>query len=173
MDPRLENFIPNGTILYLWCVLTVFPLHCQHIEDSPAFTIAVIHLLTFKYLDGKQTDGIPQSYVTTASSIMANLFGASLTAALAIAFTQWLWRLMRRTPTKVATIELLFTIRTNPFLLFRPAVIRCTPVLFLCALLTWSIYIATSLPPGALTVQLSERTYFQMVRVPTFNASEV
>ncbi|KAI9785818.1 MAG: hypothetical protein M1816_008210 [Peltula sp. TS41687] len=137
-----------------------------------ALIIAIIHLLVFRFLNGKRTDGIPQSYVTTASNILATCFGASLIAALAIAFTQYLWQLMRKNSMKVENIERLFTIRANPFLLLHPAVIRCTPVLFLCAVLVWSIHIATSFPPGALTVQLTKRTSFQTLTVPTFNASE-
>lgn len=173
MDYRMEDFISDGPFLLTGCAMPLCLLRCSCTDVSLALVIAVIHLLIFRYLDGKRTDGIPQSYVTTASNIMATLFGASLIASLAIAFTQYLWQLMRKTSMKVINIERLFTIRINPFLLFNPAVVRCTPVLFLCAVLIWSVHIATSFPPGALTVQLTKRISFQMLPVPTFNPSEV
>lgn len=163
VSPVSELFLP-------YCYVEV------RIPDGFAFValvLAIIHLWSFRYLNGKRIDKFPQTYVTTASNVTATLFGASLAAALAIAFTQCLWRLMRRSPMKVETIELLFTIRTNPFLLPRPAVIRSAPALFFCALLSWSTYIVTSFPPGALTVQSTRRSNFAMVAVPTFNASDV
>lgn len=170
----MEDFISNGTFLLARCAMSLcFNCNVGVLMSPLALMIAVTHLLIFRFLDGKRTDGIPQTYVTTASNIMATLFGASLIAALAIAFTQYLWQLMRRTSMKVINIERLFTIRINPFLLFNPAVIRCAPVLFFCAVLIWCIHIATSFPPGALTVQLTKRTSFQMLPVPTFNSSEV
>lgn len=74
---------------------------------------------------------------------------------------------------KVSTIELLFTIRTNLFMLFRTAVIRAAPVLCLLALLMWGSQVATSFPPGAITVTTAQRVTYNMISVPTFNASFV
>lgn len=142
-----------------------------------ALAIAIAHLLLFRYLDGKEADGphevASQSYISTASNILANTFGFALRSALAVAFVQYLWHLLRITTMKVSTIELLFSIRSNPFILLRPAALRATPVLFALSVVMWASQIVTSFPPGAITVTSLQRTSFGTVVVPTFNASFV
>lgn len=142
-----------------------------------ALSVAVAHLLLFRYLDGKEADGpheiAPQSYISTASNILANTFGFFLRASLAVAFVQYLWHLLRVTTMKVSTIELLFSIRSNPFVLLRPAALRATPLLFGLSMIMWASQIVTSFPPGAITITTSQKTSFGMMVVPTFNASFV
>ena len=142
-----------------------------------ALAIAIAHLLLFRYLDGREADGphevAPQSYISTASNILANTFGFFLRAALAVAFVQYLWHLLRATTMKVSTIELLFSIRSNPFVLLRPAALHATPALFALSIVMWASQIVTSFPPGAITVVTTQKTTFGMVTVPTFNASFV
>ena len=146
-------------------------------NSEAATTIAVAHLVIFEFLDGKEADGInmffPQTYVSTTSNILANVFGFSLRAALAVAFVQYLWYLLRLNTMKVSTIELLFSIRSNVLTFFRPAALRATPLLFALALFMWLSQIVTSLPPGALTVISIQRVSYKNVEVPTFNASFV
>ncbi|TVY80729.1 hypothetical protein LSUE1_G003442 [Lachnellula suecica] len=95
--------------------------------------IAVTHLLLFRHIDGKEADGphrvASQAWITTSSNILANAFGYSYRSALAIAFAQHLWYLLRQSTMKVSTIESLFSIRANPFQLFKLAVLRATPLL--------------------------------------------
>ncbi|KAG0651198.1 hypothetical protein D0Z07_2001 [Hyphodiscus hymeniophilus] len=142
-----------------------------------AFAIAVLHLVLFRYLDGKEADGpnevAPQSYISTASNILSNVFGFFLRAALAVAFIQYLWHLLRIQTMRVSTIELLFSIRSNPLILFRPAALRATPLLFALSIIMWASQIVTSFPPGAITVITTQKTSFGMVVVPSFNASFV
>jgi len=139
--------------------------------------IAIAHLLLFRYINGKEADGphrvAPQSYITTASNILANIFGFALRAALAIAFAQYLWHIFRVSTMKVSTIELLFTIRTNIFLLLRPVVIQASPVLFALAVLMWASQVVTSFPPGAITVISSQKTTYDMRSVPNYDATFV
>lgn len=135
------------------------------------------HLLVFQYLDGKEADGpnqaIPQTFLSTISNILANFFGFSLRGALALAFAQYLWRLLRIETMKVSTIELLFNIRTNLLVLLRPAALKATPILFALAVLMWSSQVVISFPPGALTIQSAQRISYTEINVPTFNASFV
>lgn len=142
-----------------------------------ALAIAVAHLVLFQYLDGKEADGTnriaPQAYITTASNILANAFGFALRASLAVAFCQYLWRLFRVQAMKVSTIELLYAIRTNPFQLFRLAVLRATPTLCALAAVMWVSQVVTSFPPGAISVTSTQTTSFSSVEVPFFNASFV
>lgn len=131
----------------------------------------------FRYLDGREASGInqalPQAYVTTASNILANAFGFSLRAALATAFVQHLWYLLRVETMKVSTIELLYSIRTNFFLVFMPVVLKATPLLSLLALIMWASQVVTSFPPGSITVTIAQRETYEQIVVPSFNASFV
>jgi hypothetical protein len=142
-----------------------------------ALLIAVAHALLFVHLDGKPADGperiAPQTYISTASNVLSNAFGAFLKGALAVAFTQYLWRILRLSTLKVRTIETLFCIRSNPFLLFSTAAIQSTPLLFCLAALIWATQIVVGFPPGALTIESSNRTSVAIATVPTFNASFV
>jgi hypothetical protein len=52
----------------------------------------------------------------------------------------------------LSTVEMLFIIRTNIFALLSPQGISRAPLLFLMALLTWGLGIATIYPAGALIV---------------------
>jgi hypothetical protein len=74
---------------------------------------------------------------------------------------------------KVSTIELLFTVRTNFFMIFRVAAMRAAPTLCALAILMWGMQVATSFPPGAITVTTAGRITYREVTVPTFNASFV
>jgi hypothetical protein len=74
---------------------------------------------------------------------------------------------------KVSTIELLFVIRTNVFMLFHGAVIKAAPVLVILATFMWAIQVVTGFPPGAITVSLAQRINYDTVTVPTFDASFV
>jgi hypothetical protein len=74
---------------------------------------------------------------------------------------------------KVSTIELLFNIRTNLLVLLRPAALKATPILFALAILMWSSQVVISFPPGALTIESTQRVSFNEINVSTFNASFV
>jgi hypothetical protein len=115
----------------------------------------------------------PQSYISTASNILANAFGFAFRGSLSIAFVQYLWHLLRVSSMKVSTIELLFSHRSNPFQVFRTASLRATPTLCLLAIVTRLLHIATGFPPGAITVITVQKASNSLVSVPTFNASFV
>ena len=142
-----------------------------------ALVIAFLHLSLFLYLKNKFADGqfrvAPQSYVSTASNLLSNAFGLSLNSALAIAFTQYLWYTLRTSNMQVSTIDSLFRVRSNLLLLFDKMVLAKGPLLVLTAITIWSIQIAASFPPGALTIVSITRTWDQIMSVPTFNASFV
>jgi hypothetical protein len=142
-----------------------------------ALLLAFLHLGLFLYLNHKPAVGkdraAPQSYVSTASNILSNAFGLSLKTSLAIASTQFLWYTLRKSPLRVSTIESLFQLRFNPFRIFDRLVITSGPILVLMAITIWSIQIAASFPPGALTIALANKTSTIAMNIPTFNASFV
>jgi len=157
------------------CSIYLYNIHIANCIS--ALFIAVIHYLLFQYIDGRQADGphrvVPQSYVSTISNILANTFGYSLRGGLALAFVQYLWRLLRVQTMKVSTIEMLFTIRANPFVLLRPTALKATPLLFVLAIVLWALQVVVSFPPGAITVTTVQRISYKTVNVPTFDASFV
>ncbi|CZR55289.1 uncharacterized protein PAC_05176 [Phialocephala subalpina] len=140
-----------------------------------AIVLALVHLILFQFINGRAADGptpiAPQTYISTASNILANAFGVALRASLGVAFCQYLWHLFRVQTMKVSTIELLFAIRSNPFQIFRMATLRATPTLCALALLMFLSQIATGFPPGAITIEKAPRTSYEMAIVPSFDAS--
>jgi hypothetical protein len=148
--------------------MSSIPRRTQWCRRNLPIQLCVCLLLNFP-----PTDFNHFQYVSTASNVLANTFGVSLNVALALAFCQYLWRVVRLSTLKISTIEALFSLRSNPLLLFRGDAIKAAPPLFLIAILMWSIQIAISFPTGALTVVSANRTTFSMLSVPTFNGSFV
>ncbi|RAL61769.1 hypothetical protein DID88_002833 [Monilinia fructigena] len=71
----------------------------------------------------------------------------------------------------VSTIEALFALKSNLFQMFTGATIRATPVLCILSVMMTSMGVAVSFPPGAINVVSVQRTSYNPVVVPTFNAS--
>jgi hypothetical protein len=74
----------------------------------------------FVILDGKPAEGqgsMAQSYVATLSHFFGLAFRTTLGGALAVAFTQYLWRLLRSKAMEVSSTELLFKVTSTPLLL--------------------------------------------------------
>jgi hypothetical protein len=135
---------------------------------------ALAHYLVLKYLDGRRSDGdgsVPQQYVTVASILLSNIFRAALVLSLSVAFTQYMWHVMRTSSLKISTIEHLYGIRENFMLLLYPAVVQATPILFLLAGLSWMVQVAAIYPPGALTIRSTAFENRYLVSVPSFNAT--
>lgn len=149
----------------------------NHVLTSLALLLAIAHLLFFRFIDGREADGpdrvVPQAYVTTASNILANVFGVSLRGALGVAFCQHLWHLVRASANKVSTIEDMFSVRGNPFLLLKMTLIRAAPALCMCVVIMLGSQVATAFPPGAINVITSQKNSFKTVAIPSFNASFV
>ncbi|KUJ09690.1 uncharacterized protein LY89DRAFT_761314 [Mollisia scopiformis] len=119
-----------------------------------ALLLSITHLVMFIFLDNKPIISYHQSYVTTASTNLASSFRLTLKVALGVAFTQTLWRLLRKSSQTLRNVEDLFTMRTNPFLAVRWGILRSAPLLSLFVLVLWALEIVTNFPPGALTVTL-------------------
>jgi hypothetical protein len=117
-----------------------------------ALLISITHLSMFIFLDNKPIASYHQSYVTTASNILASIFGLCLKGALGIAFTQSLWGILRKSAQKLRLIEDLFTMRSYPYMALRRAVLRNAPLLSVFTIILSSLQIVTTFPPGALTV---------------------
>jgi hypothetical protein len=126
-----------------------------------------------RYLDGKPADDkryLAQRYVTSMSLLLVAAFKASLCSALAIAFTQHMWKILRNEALRVSSIESLHGVRFNPFLLGKWRVFYATPLLYLMAIIMWLLAIAVLFPPSALTIvnHRFEEENFRLV--PTYEA---
>lgn len=139
----------------------------------PALLLSTTHLLMFLFLDGKPIENYRQSYVTTASTILASSFGLSLQASLGIAFTQTLWSTLRKSPQTLRIIEDLFTMRANPLLALRWRTLQSAPLLSYFVLILWALQIATNFPPGALTVASKSFGTTALAAVITLNTSDI
>lgn len=121
-----------------------------------ALVIALMHLTMFLTLDGKQTDAkgsLKQTHVAALSTLFVTLFGLSLAISLGVAFTQYLWHLLRTKPMTVTTIETLFAVRANPFLLFDWSGWAAAPLACTMATVAFLLAVVKIFPPGALTVE--------------------
>ncbi|KAJ8066050.1 hypothetical protein OCU04_005142 [Sclerotinia nivalis] len=140
-----------------------------------ALATALLHLFLFIYISGKAAEGkdrvAPQTYISTASNLLANVFSFFLKTALTTSFVQYLWRLLRVQTMKVSTIDSLFGLKSNIFHMFTAATIRAAPVLCVLSIIMASMTIAVSFAPGAINVVSIQRTSYDSIVVPTFNAS--
>ncbi|KAK5988841.1 hypothetical protein PT974_10335 [Cladobotryum mycophilum] len=144
---------------------------------ATAIILAAAHFSLLRHLSGKPADGdespITQSYLTTLSALFASAFGSCIRLSLSVAFTQYLWRLVRSLPMKISTIDNLFSLRGTPLLIFDPVVWSQAWPLVLMTIIMWVIPLATSLAPGASTVFPSSKIHVTPLTVPTFNASDL
>ncbi|KZF21607.1 hypothetical protein L228DRAFT_156401 [Xylona heveae TC161] len=139
-----------------------------------ALVIAFAHLIFFRYLNGKRVDdlpNLPQTYVTTVSTIMANMFAILIQGSLAAAFVQHLWRQIRKAPLEVCRLERLFTLRSNPLSFFDIHIYRNYFVLAIMAIIIWFCPVVTSFPPGALKVSSGPYDLFSNGSIPTLSLS--
>lgn len=74
---------------------------------------------------------------------------------------------------KISTIDTLFGLKSNVFQTLTGAAIRAAPVLCVLSIMMASMAVAVSFPPGAINVVTIQRTSYNSVVVPTFNASFV
>ncbi|KAJ8116808.1 hypothetical protein OPT61_g1851 [Boeremia exigua] len=123
---------------------------------SLALLCCILHYVFFSRLNGSEADGdrapIRQSYVTAVSIILATLFRAALLGSVGMCFAQRLWRTLRDNAIPVDVIENLFQLRHNPLELFNFQAIKYGFLLFGIAVSMWLVPLATTFPPGALTI---------------------
>ncbi|KAI5816085.1 hypothetical protein BZA77DRAFT_67895 [Pyronema omphalodes] len=137
-----------------------------------AIALAIGHYVFFRYLDGQPlSETLPQSWVSSISTAFVVTFRSCLGAALGTAFTQRLWRLYRKRPMRLTTIDLLYTVLQNPLNLLRPSLIRNAKLEFIFALACWCIPIVTIFPPGGIRVISKAHATVKVFDVPTFNST--
>jgi len=110
------------------------------------------HLL-YAYINGREVDDIIfiQSWVIQFGSALAFLFKTALVAAVGIAFCHAFWFSVRRKTICVGTIDSIFGILRNPGNFFSKELFVKSIVLWILALVSWTLPVAAIFSPGALT----------------------
>ncbi|KAI5782050.1 hypothetical protein DFH27DRAFT_579557 [Peziza echinospora] len=140
-----------------------------------ALGIAITHYIFYNYLDGRLVDGpdanLLQSHVSIISTAFVFLFRACLSASLATAFTQHIWRVFRRKSLDIQTIDRIYNVLMSPFNLFSAHLVKYAIWELLFAFLCFSLPLATVFPPGALKVITINTVAAKFIEVPTFDPS--
>ncbi|KAE9372515.1 hypothetical protein N431DRAFT_457224 [Stipitochalara longipes BDJ] len=132
--------------------------------------IAIGHFLFFRFLDGKDVESIiRQSYVATISNLFARAFSLCVGIALGTSYTQLLWRSLRQQFFPIGTIDSMFSMSTGPLNLLHLQNLLKNPILWLTALLLPLVPLATTFPPGALTVTFVPISWTKQMQVPTYS----
>ena len=132
---------------------------------------AVGHYCFLAHLHDQIVDDsiISQGWATRISVIFTRVFSISLSIALGTAYTQLLWRRLRRTALKISTIDRLFSMSSNPLKTLHSSGITNAPTLWLAAVFLPCVPIAAIFPPGALeVVSILNTTSFDWP-VPTYD----
>jgi hypothetical protein len=125
-----------------------------------------------RYLNGRPTDGdkvLAQTYITSMSLLLVTVFKTCLCGALAIAFTQHLWKIVRHQALRVSSIESLHGVRYNPFLLGQWQILHATPSLYMIAVVMWLLAVVILFPPSALTIVAQRFDSQRPTTVPIVN----
>ena len=157
---------------YFTCAYVFYAHSNTTLTMDPAWSLAIAHYLFFSLLDGKDTSNtlaLRQSQVSTISLLLVTAFRATIVVVLGTCFAQYLWYLLRTRCLKISLIEDLFQMRNNILCLTNPGIFRKVPLLFLAAVLSWLVPLATVYPPGALTIQPELHTYFENVNASIMN----
>ncbi|KAE8158939.1 hypothetical protein BDV40DRAFT_291349 [Aspergillus tamarii] len=143
---------------------------------SLALALAITHVAVFRYLDGKleNDSNIPsQTYVTAASTIVANVISFCIRICLAAAFTQYFWHLVRISPMRLETLEFLYTMRGSPMSFFSLTVLQKGWLLAIITMVLWAVPVAMSFPSSSMTVRSAVRTHVvPQTQMPGMNLSE-
>lgn len=136
-----------------------------------ALLAALGHYVLVTQLHQKAVDTslLTQRQVSAVSILLSTIFKAALTASVGTCFAQHLWYLLRGPAMSLSTVEMLFILRTNIFALLKPQGLYRAPLLWLMALLTWGLSIATIYPAGALTVAFEAQTITELHNMSVMN----
>lgn len=134
-----------------------------------------IHLIFFTWQNGKPlSKTIPQNLSTAFANILAILAEISLLGGLGVAYERILLTFWQKRPI-FGLAEVLRTLNSNPWNLFRPRVliwIIKVRELWLVSLLCAGVPFAIVFPPGALTVEFENAVSTTLRDVPTMNISD-
>ncbi|RPA77313.1 hypothetical protein BJ508DRAFT_364532 [Ascobolus immersus RN42] len=130
---------------------------------------AIGHFFLFRFLHHRlPEDTISQVWASTLGIAFANITRACFGGALGIAYLQRVWFRFRKAPLRALTIESLMGLPTTPQKLLFPRLIRSATLEWIFALVCVLLPIATTFPPGSLTIVPHQlRSFTEEREVPT------
>ena len=121
---------------------------------TSALLAAVTHHFFYVYLNGHELDSfkfLSQVAVSRLTTAIIFLFKSCIVAAVGIAYMQAFWSRVRGTALRIKGLDAMFSILRNPFRFFNPDLLFRARTLFILAMVSWTLPIASIFVPGALT----------------------
>ncbi|OAP59533.1 hypothetical protein AYL99_06831 [Fonsecaea erecta] len=114
---------------------------------------AVSHHILYSCVDGRAiTFDFEQQVVTSAGSALAFVVKVLLATSSSIAFTQCMWSSMRSQCVEVRSMDSLFSVLGNPFVLLDLRFWLGHPILTLTAATTWLVPLSAIFTPATISV---------------------
>jgi hypothetical protein len=139
VPPALSLSWRSFAIMFLLLIIGILAAVGQH--------------LFYSYANGKLEEEFPisQDWVIRVGTAFAFLFQTVLVAAVGSAFTQRFWFAVRRESLAIGSIDAMFSVLGDPRQFFNTEFIFKTKLLFVFAVISYLLPVATILSPGALT----------------------
>lgn len=115
---------------------------------------AITHHLIYTALDAQAVGGaVQQRWTSWIGSGLGFLTKVTLTAALGISRTQWVWLTLRKKWLTLTAIDSLFGVISDPTLFLDWRMMRQAKVATVMAIMMWVVPLAAILTPGTLSVK--------------------
>ncbi|KUJ11656.1 uncharacterized protein LY89DRAFT_594462 [Mollisia scopiformis] len=137
-----------------------------------ALSLSLGHHFYYSSLNSKIAgDEAKQAWTIRFGTGFAFLIVLSLHAATAVAFGQYVWTVVKRTPLTLESLDTLYSLTSDPSGIFSFELFSSAKVALLFALTFWSVGLVGITPPATLTVIARNITYYD-VPVPILDLSQ-
>ncbi|KAF2262914.1 hypothetical protein CC78DRAFT_534446 [Lojkania enalia] len=137
-----------------------------------AILFAVAHHIFYLYMDGQPaSDDDTQQWISRFGTAIAFIAKVLFGVSTSMAYVQWFWYKIRRTPITLRCIDALYGVIYEPMKFWHITVwIRHFPLAFL-AVTSWALPISSIFTPGAIFVKSNIVTKFQPLTTLATNLS--
>ncbi|KAE8448032.1 hypothetical protein EG329_009955 [Mollisiaceae sp. DMI_Dod_QoI] len=137
-----------------------------------ALSLSLGHHLYYSSLDNTIAgDEGKQAWAIRFGTAFAFLIVLSLHAATAVAFGQYVWTVVKRTPLTLESLDTLYSLTSDPTGIFSFELFSSAKIALLFAVTFWSVGLVGITPPATLTVIARNITY-NNVPVPILDLSQ-
>ncbi|PMD60549.1 uncharacterized protein K444DRAFT_629480 [Hyaloscypha bicolor E] len=136
--------------------------------------LAVGHHLYYNSLAGQPVGKTSQQWATRFGTAFTFLVKACLVSAVSTAYIQHIWVMFRQKSMSIGALDATFSATTDPFSFLSIEMLKRVKIGALLALLTWTIPLATIVPPSTLFVipAVAPEVLNLPVKAPNFTAAE-
>ena len=114
--------------------------------------VAIAHHFANRALQNKPVDVFSQLWAKNLGTLAATIVKVCFTFTVGLAFQEALWQSLRRRPTKISSIDKLFTVETNLLGFLSWDALKTAPLPLVLATIAWTIPILPIITPGTLAV---------------------